>query len=79
MSLFWQNSNFVIDFPFSVCVYIRHLLELGFASLKGNLTQTRRAIASVTTHSKGSIWDQFVFHMAKYHIRVHTLYINYYF
>ena len=32
---------------FSLCLWrlIRHLLELGFASLKGNLTQTRRAIA----------------------------------
>ena len=56
-----------------------HLLELGFASLKGNLTQTRKVIASVTIHSKGSIWDQFVFHMADYHIFVHTLYLNYYF
>ena len=47
------------------------MLELGFASLKGNLTQTRRTMASVTSHSKGSIWDQFVFHMAKYHVFVH--------
>ena len=63
---------------FSLCLWrlILHLLELG---LKGNLTQTRRAIAIVNIHSKGSIWDQFVFHMAKYHIFVHTLYFNYYF
>ena len=55
---------------FSLCLWrlILHLLELVFASLKANLTQTRRTIASVTVHSKGSIWDQFVFHMAKYHI-----------
>ena len=65
----------------SLCSWrlILHLLELGFASLKGHLTQTRRAIASVIIHSKGSIWDQFVFHMPKYHIFVHTLYFNYYF
>ena len=52
---------------FSLCSWrlILHLFELGFASLKGNLTQTRRAIASLTIHSKGSIWDQFVFHMEK--------------
>ena len=66
---------------FSLCLLrlILHLLELGFASSKGNLTQTRRAITSVTIHSKGSIWDQFVFHMAKYHIFVHTPYFSYYF
>ena len=48
---------------FSLCLWrlILHLLELGFANFKGNLTQTRRAIASVTIHSKGSIWDQSVF------------------
>ena len=55
------------------------MLELGFASLKGNMTQTRRAIASVAFHSKGSIWDQFVFHMEKYHIFVHTLCLSYWF
>ena len=66
---------------FSLCLWrlILHLLELEFASLKGNLTQTGRVIVSVTIHNKGSIWDQFVFHMAKYHIFVHTLYFNYYF
>ena len=66
---------------FSLCSWrlILPLLELGFASLKGNLTQTRRAIASVTIHSKGSIWDQFVFHMEIYHIFVHTFYFIYYF
>ena len=80
--LFWQNFQFCNGLPIvSLCLWrhILHLLELGFSSLKGNLTQTRRAIASVTIHSKGSIWDQFVFHMAKHHICVHTLYINYYF
>ena len=49
------------------------MLELGFVSLKRNLTQTRRAIVSVTINSKGSIWDQFVFHMTKYNIFVHTI------
>ena len=36
---------------FSLCFMETHphLLELGFASLKGNSTQTRRAIASVTS------------------------------
>ena len=60
---------------FSLCLWrlILHLLELGFASLKENLIQTRRAIASVTIHSKGSIWDQFVFYMAKYTIFLYTL------
>ena len=61
---------------FSVCVWrlILHLPKLGFAiySLKGNLIQTRRAIASVTIHSKRSILEQFVFHMEKYHIFIHT-------
>ena len=66
---------------FSLCLWrlILHLLGLGFDSLKGNLTQIRRAIASITIHSKGSIWDQFVFRMAKYHVFVHTLYFYYYF
>ena len=52
---------------FSLCLWrlIIHLLELGFASLKGNLTQTRRAIASVTIHSKGSTWDQFFLHTGR--------------
>ena len=69
-------------FPiFSLCLWglILHLLELGFTGLKGNLTQTRRAIASVSIHSKGPIWDQFVFQMAKYHVFVHTVYFSYYF
>ena len=74
-----QIFNRLSIFSLGLWRLILHLLELGFASLKGNLTQTRRAIASVTIYSKGSIWDQFVFHMAKYHIFVHTLYFNYYF
>ena len=66
---------------FSLCFWrlILNLHELGFASLKGNLIQTRRTIASVTIHTKGPIWYQFVFQMAKYHIFVHTLYFNCYF
>ena len=82
MSFFGAKFHFCNRLSFfSLCLWrlILHLLELGFASLKANLTQTRRAIASVTIHSKESIWDQFVFHKAKYHILVHTLYFNYYF
>ena len=53
-----------------------HCLSFYFASLEGNLTQTRRTIASVTIHSKGSMWDQFVFHIWQNTICLYTLSIS---